>query len=679
MTHDKPPFLTKSIFTTTMFFSSRAMREFKNMKPARMIPVVCLILAACLFGAASGVFFALTSDLPQIRSLQEFKPSAVTRMYSSDDILLTELFDEKRNPVPLDRIPSLLKSALLATEDRNFYNHIGVDLKGIARAIIKDIFAGEFAEGASTITQQLAKTLFLTPEKSLSRKIKEAILAIQIERRFAKDEILGLYLNQIYLGSGAYGVESAARIYFGKPIESLDLAQCALIAGLPKAPSRFSPLVNREVAKKRRNAVLKQMLELGIITQGGFHQAAKEPIISEETAQDTQHASYFIDYTKKFLEREIGASLLYKGGLTVKTTLSSKLQKEAETAVETGLSAAKKRMVQARIKAPDPQGALIALDVLSGGILAMVGGKDFVKSPYNRATSAQRQPGSAFKPFVYASAIENGFSQNQMLLDTPAVFRGGRFGEEWRPDNFSGEYLGEITMRKALAISENIPTVRLIEKVGPASVIRFTRKAGIDSPLSPDLSLALGTSEVTLLELTAGYAVFANKGEWVKPECVTEVRNAEGLIIWEMIPEKRVVMTRTGAAIVTDMLRAVIEEGTGKQALQLGRPLAGKTGTTNDFKDALFIGYSPSLVSGVWVGQDIQTSLGNGETGSKAALPIWIDFMKAALADSPYSYFDVSDDGIYLFLDPDTGRLAQEPFEGSVKALFPNTIEIPPD
>ncbi len=636
-------------------------------------------VGACLFGATAGAFFAITRDLPQIRALQEYKPPAVTRMYSTEGALLTELFHEKRNPVPLSRIPKTLKSAILATEDRQFYDHIGVDLKGILRAVVKNIVAGEFVEGASTLTQQLAKTLFLTPEKSLSRKIKEAVLAVQIERRFSKDEILELYLNEVYLGSGAYGVEAAARIYFGKPVESLNLAECALIAGLPKAPSRFSPRVHPERAEKRRNVVLKQMRDLGIITETDFRHALHAPVVCKNAVHEIRRAPYFVEYVQKHLERQLGADLLYKGGLTIKTTLSIPLQAAAESAVENGLSALEDRMVRARIENPDPQGALVAMDVSSGAILAMVGGKDFKESPYNRATSAKRQPGSAFKPFVYACAVKNGFLQNQMLLDTPLVFRGGHDGEEWRPENFSRAFQGEMTMRKALAVSENIPTIRLIERVGPACVTRFARAAGIQSPLAPNLSLALGTSEVTLLELTAAYGVFANKGEWVHPECVTEVQSADGRILWAPEPQKRVLMRPMGAAVITDMLRAVIEEGTGKRARALGRPVAGKTGTTDDCKDALFIGYTPFLLTGVRLGEDLPRSLGKGETGAKAALPIWTDFMETALADSGYAHFDVPDDGVFLFLDPDAGRLSEAPFEDAVKALFPKTVEILPE
>jgi len=639
--------------------------------------LLVFILSALLCGAVGGAFFTLTSDLPQVRSLQEYKPSAATRILDAEGVLLAELFQEKRNPVPLNRIPEMLKSAVLATEDRNFYRHIGVDIKGIARAVVKNLFAGEYAEGASTLTQQLAKTLFLTPEKSLLRKIKEAILALQIERRFAKNEILGLYLNQVYLGSGAYGVAAAAQIYFGKPIEALNLPECALLAGLPKAPSRFSPLVHRDLAKKRRNTVLKQMLELEIIPETAYLKALDAAVIPETQSRGFRRAPYFVEHVQKVCEKRLGADLLYKGGLTVHTTLSETLQSAAENAVHKGLETLKARMGDARIEDPAPQGALVAMDLATGGIQAMVGGKDFTESPFNRATSAKRQPGSAFKTLIYACAVENGFLQNRMILDTPAVFRGKNPGEEWRPQNFSKAYMGELTLRKALAVSENIPAVRLIETIGPASVVRFARLAGIASPLSPNLSLALGTSEVTLLELVAAYAVFANQGEWIEPECVPQVRDASGKIVWESVPEKRVVMSRMGAAVVTDMLRAVIQEGTGKQALSLERPLAGKTGTTNDFRDALFAGFSPSLAAGVWVGQDRHESLGPGETGAKAALPIWIDFMRTALADSPDFYFDIPEDGVFLFMDPVSGALSETPFDKAVKALFPKTGAMP--
>ncbi|MEW5909721.1 MAG: penicillin-binding protein 1A [Thermodesulfobacteriota bacterium] len=641
----------------------------KTIKKTLIILILLVILSAA-GGVGIGAFFALTADLPQIRGLQDYKPSAVTKIFSSDSVLLAELFQEKRNPVPLSQIPRNLKSAIIATEDRNFYQHTGIDVKGIVRALIKDIFAGEFVEGASTITQQLAKTLFLTPQKTIARKIKEAILAFQIERRFTKDEIMELYLNQVYFGSGAYGVESAARVYFGKTLQELNLSQSALIAGMPKAPSRYSPFVNRELGKKRRNTVLKQMLETGFISQKEYTRALNEPVIPEGARPHTLSAPYFVDNIKKILEKEIGETLLYKGGLVVKTTLSYQTQIHAESALLKGLQGLQERMIHNKVKNPDPQGALVSLDVRSGSILAMVGGKDFIISPFNRAVSAKRQPGSAFKPFVYACAIENGFSQNHLILDAPVSYQGQKDGEDWRPENYSREYLGEITLRKALALSQNIPTIKLTEMVGPSSVIRLAYQLGIESPLSPNLSLALGTSEVTLLELTSAFAVFANAGEWIQPYSITEVLDSDGKVIWEASPLKKSAMSKAGAAIITNMLQAVIEDGTGKRAKILGRTVAGKTGTTNDFKDAWFIGYSPSIIAGVWVGQDSAVPLGKDETGSRAALPIWIDFMDSVLTQAPEEAFPIPEEVSEVFVNPETGRPVSGDYPGAVKVLF---------
>ena len=633
------------------------------------------MLSGILCGIITGVFFGLTHDLPQIRSLENFKPSAVTRIYSSDKVLLAELFIEKRDPVPLKDIPHYLKAALIATEDRKFYKHSGVDIKGILRAIIKNIWAGEYIEGASTITQQLAKTLFLTPKKTIIRKMKEAVLSFQLERRYTKDEILKLYLNQVYFGSGAYGVESAARLFFGKTVSNLNLAECALIAGLPKSPSRYSPLVNLELALKRRNIVLKQMASTGIITETVMKKALKQPFLPEISGFDSLKGPYFVDHVIKFLEEIIGPTRLYKSGLTVFTTLSWPLQKAAEQSVKNGLFALEKRMKQNKIINPKPQCSLISLDIQSGGILAMVGGRDFYKSPFNRATVARRQPGSAFKPIVYAYAIEKGFPQNTLILDAPVVFKGAKKGEDWRPKNFSNEFEGEITFRKALALSKNIPAVRLTEMLGASSVSRFGHILGIKTPLLPNLTLALGSSDVALIDLTASYSVFPNRGKLINPYCVMEVLDENERVIWRVKPRKKVVMSRAGASIITNMLKGVIEEGTGRKARILRHSVAGKTGTTDEFKDALFIGFSPSISTGVWVGQDDFTTLGNMETGAKAALPIWIEFMKKALADKPYQYFDIPDDVVQVRMDTTTGFLVPENSHKGVKALFKKGTE----
>ena len=641
----------------------------------KKVAISLIIIGGIICGILAGFILALTRDLPQISSLEDFRPSAITRIYSSDRVLLSELFVEKRDPVPLKVIPEYLKKAIVATEDRNFYNHSGVDLKGIARAIIKDIWAGKFIEGASTITQQLAKTLFLNPQKTIVRKLKEAFLAFHLERRYTKDEILELYLNQVYFGSGAYGVESAARIFFDKSVKDLTLAECSLVSAMPKAPSRYSPLVNRVVSIKRRNTVLKQMLHTSIINETEYNKALNETLNLSKRNKNSLKAPYFVEYVKDFLENIIGSSRLYKGGLTIYTTLSYELQKVAENAIAKGLSDLESRMKQQEIINADPQGALVSLDIQSGGILAMTGGKDFYKSPYNRATIAKRQPGSAFKPIVYAHAIERGFTQNMKILDAPVVFRGGKEGEDWKPENFSKTYQGEITLRKALALSKNIPAVRLIDMLGPSSVVQFAYKLGIESALSPNLSLVLGTSEVTLLELTSAYTVFPNRGKSIKPYGVMEVVDHNGHIVWRAKPKKRLVMSRTGAAIMTDMLMGVVKEGTGKKATIIKRPIAGKTGTTDKCKDALFVGFSPSIATGVWVGRDKFVTLGKKETGARAALPIWMEFMEKALSDEPFQYFDIPDDVVPVYINPVTGLLENSKSPNAVTALFKKGTE----
>ena len=637
------------------------------MKRKFTVGFITLIIAV-ICGSITGMVLSLISDLPQIRSLETFTPSAITRIYSSDNVLLAELYKKKREPVPLKKIPDYLKKALIITEDRQFYSHCGIDIKGIARAVITDIMAGKFVQGASTITQQLSKTLFLTPDKTLKRKLKEAFLALQLERRYTKDEILELYLNQIYLGSGAYGVASAAKIFFDKPVTELQLSECAMIAAMPKAPSRFSPLVNQKLAVKRRNIVLSQMANAGIINSDKYRTAINTPFIPIKNK--TRHkAPYFVDYVKNILENQIGAARLYNGGLTILTTLSSRMQEISDRSIAHGISDLKARREKKHIPLPDPQGALIAIDVKTGGILAMIGGTDYGKSHFNRATTALRQPGSAFKPIVYAHAIEQGFNQAMRILDAPIAFQGASKKKEWRPKNFSKTYLGEMTLRYALTHSKNIPAVRLIEKLGTSSVIDFAQKSGIQSRLAPNLSLALGTSELHLMELTASYAIFANKGTYIRPHGILEIRDAGQRVIWKPSIEKRTAISRDSAAIITNMLEGVILEGTAKKAKIIHRPIAGKTGTTNKYKDALFVGFSPSIACGVWVGCDDFSTLGPYETGARAALPIWIEFMDNALTYRDYDYFDIPDNVVKVRIDPITGKPVSDGADG-VDALF---------
>ncbi len=636
--------------------------------------IFLIVLCGMMLGIPGGILIAITRDLPEIRSLESYKPSSVTRIYSADHVLLSELFLEKRDPLPLHRIPKPLIQAILSIEDKSFYQHSGIDLKGIIRAIYKDIHARKLVEGASTLTQQLAKTLFLTSEKTLVRKLKEAILAFQLERRYTKDEILELYLNQIYFGSGAYGVNAAAKTFFNKPVEHLTLAEAALIAGMPQLPSRLSPLVSPERAVQRRNIVLKQMFRNNIISEKEFKQSENEPLQLGKNADHRLIAPYFIQYVTNQLEDIVGATLLYQGGLIVNTTLDYALQQSAETVVRNRLQELETRMKKHTTK-PEPQAAVISLSIQTGGILSMVGGKDFPQSKFNRAVSAKRQPGSAFKPILYACAVEQGFPQNMLLLDSPVVFSGSGGSPPWEPENFSKDYMGEITLRKALAFSKNIPAIRLMEKLGVSSVSRFASSLGIQSRLHPYLSLALGTAEMTLLELTAAYSVFPNQGKLIKPFAIAEIQDRHGRIIWRAKPQKSIAMSRAGAAIITDMLNGAILEGTGQKAKSLRQPLAGKTGTTNQYKDALFIGFSPAITTGVWVGQDSSETLGNDETGAKAALPIWMDVMQKAESKSSGLSFDIPDETVRVRMDPTSGNPVPETDPDSVNALFKKGTE----
>ncbi|MBF0100701.1 MAG: PBP1A family penicillin-binding protein [Desulfobacterales bacterium] len=635
-------------------------------------PYVLLILfvISIFVGVFLGGIIALFYDLPEIRELENFEPSAVSSVFSRNHILLAEFFIQKRTPIKLSDMPDHLIQAVLVTEDRQFYSHSGINIKAIIRALIKDILAGAFVEGASTLTQQLAKTLFLTPEKNIRRKIKEAILAFQLERRYTKSELLEFYLNQIYLGSGAYGVASAAKIYFNKSVQQLTLAECALIAGLPKSPATYSPLINIEKSVKRRNSVLKQMEITGIIDQKNYELAINETVSLPKDEETNLQAPYFVDFIKKDIEEQIGTARLYKGGVNIMTSLDDILQKRAEEAVFQGMNAMRLRMDAHHIQHATLQCALVAIDVNSGEILALIGGLNYKQTQFNRATDALRQPGSAFKPIIYAYAIENGYSQNSMVLDAPLSYKMGRTEKYWEPENYTKTFLGEIALRKALALSQNTPVIRLLETLGTKNIIEFARNLGIRTSLKPNLSLALGTSETTLLDLTSAYAVFANKGEGIQPYGWTKVIDRSGNSICQFKLKRQVVMSRVSAAIITDMLKAVIQEGTAKKAKELKREIAGKTGTTTNCKDALFVGFSPRVALGVWIGKDDHQPLGKNETGSAAALPIWIEVMKTILHDYPLDYFDIPDEVVSLKMDPDTGQMLPMDSSHGVHALF---------
>lgn len=605
----------------------------------RIWPWAVATLVVALIGGLGGVLLALMQNMPEIRQLESYRPSIATSVYSADGELLGQFFIERRIPVRLAACPTALKQAIIAIEDQNFYSHIGIDFQGIARAIYEDLRAGEFAQGGSTITQQLARGLFLSADKTIQRKLKEALLALQIERRYTKEEILERYLNQIYLGSGAYGVEAAAQTYFGKHVGELTLSEAALIAGLPRYPSICSPLVNPGKAMARRRVVLQRMYERGYLNAKQMQQADAEPLRLAPRGSGNR-APYFVERVRQAMEERLGQNALYKGGLSIITTLDSRMQEAAERAVRVGMVGLDERVKRRNPDRPDPpQVALVAIDPHSGEVKALVGGRDFEQSRFNRAIQARRQPGSAFKPIVYSYALEAGFSPTSRVFDAPLALRAGS-GAWWRPSNYRNEYKGIITLTQAIQTSQNTAAVRLLARLGVSPVVAHARRLGIGSPLGRDLSLALGSSGVTLLELTSAYCVFANDGVRIPPTMVREVRDNLGRLIWRPEPRRERVMSGDGARMMTMMLRSVVEGGTAASARKLNRPLAGKTGTTSDFRDALFVGYSPDLVAGVWVGYDDCTPLGKSESGAMAALPVWIEFMQESLKDVPPREFE---------------------------------------
>ncbi len=636
-----------------------------------IIAYLALLLATVLIGSSVGFVLYSAWDLPEVQALENYKPSITTRVYSDSNELLAEFFVENRTPVVLSDVPEALIKALVATEDTRFYAHRGLDYRGIARAMYRNIRSGKIMEGGSTLTQQLAKILFLTPERSYLRKIKEMALALKIEQRYTKQEILSLYLNQIYFGSGAYGVESAAQIYFGKQVKDLALAECALLAGLPRSPKYYSPFKSRESAFSRRAHVLKRLVATGSITEAQAREASRVPFPAQPTIQNKgpAPAPYFVEYIRQKVEERFGSSILYSGGLNIYTSINTTLQGHAEQALLTGLKKLEPKMNRKNKHLQPLQAAIIALDPATGHILAMVGGRDFSESQFNRSWQALRQPGSAFKPIVYATAIERGFSATDLLNDTPMSVKVNA-KKTWTPENFTRTYQGDVTLRRALAQSLNVPTVRLMSKIGIEETIRYARTLGIKSPLKAVLPLALGSSDVTLLELTSAYSVFANGGIRLEPVSILLITDSSGRVIYSNDSLPVQAMKPETAYIITNLLKGVIERGTGWKARELGWPAAGKTGTTNDYRDAWFIGFTPSLVAGVWVGFDDQRSLGPKATGSRAALPVWLDFMKKAHQNQDPIDFNIPNGILFRNVDPRSGLLSTEYCKQSLREAF---------
>jgi penicillin-binding protein 1A len=611
----------------------------------RIVAIAFLFLAGSTYGAYR--FFS--RDLPSTARLETIQPSLKTQVFAADSSLIGEFFEQNRALVPLEDIPDCLKNAIIAIEDRKFYSHWGVDIFGITRALFKDLIAGRIVQGASTITQQLARNLFLTFEVTVNRKIKETVLALKIERTYSKDEILEMYLNQIYFGSGAYGVQAAARYFFAKDARDLTIGEAALLAGLLKNPRDYSPVNHLDTALQRRAVVLDAMAECGMIGRDEAEKVKSEPVVlATDNERDKTFAPYFLEYVRRYLESKYTAERIYHDGLKVYTTLDPYLQHVAEDSMESHiesleashhyketLKSYEEKLKNGYTDPPDYlQAAVIALESNTGYIRVMIGGRNFAHSQWNCAVQAQRQPGSSFKPFVYIAAIENGYTPADLVLDAPIVLDLPN-GDVYKPQNYSETFLGEITLRKALNESINVAAVRLLMALGPVSANNYAHKLGIKSPLYDVYSIALGSSEVTLIDLTSAYAALAAGGVRSEPMAVLRVVDRDGRVIEDNPVYREEVLSPQTSYIITSMLESALNEGTGKTSRLLGfhEIAAGKTGTTDECTDALYVGYTTDITVGVWAGFQHKRTMGRKMTGARVALPIWTSIMNAYYRD----------------------------------------------
>jgi penicillin-binding protein 1A len=751
---------------------------------ARSAVIVALFVVAATLGTVSGVLFAYAGDLPQISALDNYAPNTITRVHARDGQVIGEFATQRRVVVGYDDISPYFREAIVAAEDGSFNSHVGLSMSAIVARVVRDVVEAAVTRrtsrpaGASTLTQQLARNLF--PEAvgfeigdiSPERKIKEAIVALQIEKRYTKPEILTFYANQVLFGHGTYGVEAASRLYFAKAAKDLTLEEAALLAGIVQLPARQSPFVNEEAARRRRTYVLQRMAEEGYITQAEADAASAAPIVLRGQLQPARSiAPHFVEEVRQHLEQQYGAKALYESGLSVTTTLDAGLQRAANAAVMRGLRRIDKDRgfrkaatnvidggqtvesfkderwarpiapgdivpaVVAALGKPGPansarlrigryeadllpagfawtrrssaaalfrvgdvieveiveldenkgrasvtleqtplvEGALVAIDNRTGQIRAMVGGADFNRSKFNRAVQAARQLGSTFKPIVFTAAIDRGFTPASLILDEPVSYPSGN-GELYTPQNYDHEFEGQITLRRALEQSRNIPAIRMMEMVGPSTVVRYAKRFGFRQEFPPYLPIALGAGDGTLLEVTSAYSVFPNGGVRMKPFDVLQVRDRDGSLLEENRAEAIDVIRADTAYVITSLLQGVVQRGTGEAAASLKWPLAGKTGTVDDNTDAWFVGFDPDLTVGVWTGLDEKKSLGRSETGARAALPIWMDFMRAYIESHPLKesppQFEAPGNIVLLAVDRATGALKPGGTEGTISEAF---------
>ncbi|GAB4270165.1 MAG: hypothetical protein Kow0029_06770 [Candidatus Rifleibacteriota bacterium] len=632
--------------------------------------VLSIITLIVVTGAVLGVIKGFSERIPII-SDNSYRPNLTSQIFDCNGKLLARLHAEENRTVILSskEIPKIMKDAVVAIEDERFYQHYGIDIIGIIRAMVKNIKAGRVVQGASTLTQQLVKNAFLTSEKTFKRKAIEAMMAFQLERKYSKEEILTLYLNEIYFGHGAYGLAAAAELYFGKKPQELTIAECAMLAGIPKSPVAFSPIRNPKNNRERRDLVLAKMVELGFITPAQYEEAKREnPKLLELKAQEPK-APYFIAYVRDQLLEKYGANLVYNGGLKIYTSLDLELQEYAEAAMASAPIFAEYPIE----KYPGLNGSLVCLDPKNGHIKAMYGGRSFEKSQFNRVTQAYRQPGSSFKPFVYGCALEEGMLPSDTILDEFISYTNPWTKVVWAPKNYDLKYHGTVTLMKALCKSYNIPAVKLIDKLTPAKVIRFAKKLGITAQMEPNLSLALGSGQFTPLEMASAYGVFANLGIYCRPLSILKVVDRDGNVLEENFPRAKEVMKATNAAMMCDMLRIAVERGTGVRARIPGYNVGGKTGTTNDYVDAWFNGFSPDLVTVVQFGFDMPRSLGPRKAGGSVAGPVWKAFMEKALKHYSKKDFPVPEGAVRCRVCMTSGKLASKNCPGRevVSQVFP--------
>ena len=613
-------------------------------KLALQILLVVVLLAS---GFMTAMLIWLSRDLPSMARLEMIEPSLKTRILAADSSVIKEFYKQDRILLKIGEIPPEVQMTFLSIEDRRFYSHFGIDFYRIASAALEDIRHWEIREGASTITMQLATDLFFTKEQTWTRKIKEALLALRIERTYSKDEILEMYLNQIYFGGGGYGIEAASKRFFNKSARELELHQIALLAGLQKNPSGYNPFRHPERALKRRNLCLTMMRDFEVINRAQFDSLRTKPLDTVPRERgDADFAGYFTEHIRQILARKYGDQAIYRGGLTVYSTLDPYLQAIAEDSMETFLTRLETKQEYELTRrayldtleagyeiAPDYiQSGAVAIDPYTGHIKVMVGGRSFREKKFNNVLQARRQPGSAFKTFIYITALDNGYSPSDMLLDTPIVIEMPN-GEVYKPRNFSKKFHGAVSLRYALDKSINIPAIKLLQKLGGPAVIGMAHDLGIRSRLMPYLSLALGAQEITLIELTSAFGVMAAEGIRAEPMVILKIVDRNGNVLEEFREEREEILTPQIAYIVTDMLRTVIDEGTGRSARALGLriPCAGKTGTTDDYADGWFVGYSADLAVGVWTGFSHRVmSMGDNMVGARVALPLWTWIMMAA-------------------------------------------------